>query len=249
MSKKIQHSQNSFIYIYGHHSVVDALLNPKREKIELLGTKEALENIEKTIPTGLKKRIIQKQELDSLSERGLHQGLVLKARPLSPPFLDEITKSTKEKSCLIALDQVTDPHNIGAMLRSATAFEADGILLPEAGSPRESSVMSKISCGGIEKTPLIYVKNLARTLDILKKEGYWIIGLDGKADELFGDSKLPAKVVFIMGAEGTGLRRLTQEMCDYLIKLPISPKMESLNVSNACAIALYEYNRLHSIKF
>ena len=141
------------------------------------------------------------------------------------------------------LDQVTDPHNIGAILRSAAAFEAAAVILPDANAPEESGTLAKSACGGLEIVPLIRVPNLVRAIETLKKVGFWVIGLDGSAKKTMAQDKLPAKTVFILGSEGDGLRRLTAENCDYMLKLPISDKMESLNVSNAAAIALYEFNR------
>ena len=141
------------------------------------------------------------------------------------------------------MDQVTDPHNIGAILRSAAAFDAMAVVIPDAGAPEESAVLAKSACGALEIVPLIRVTNLARSMQQLKDAGFWCLGLDGYAKEYISDKKLPARTAFILGSEGDGMRRLTAENCDYTIKLPMSDKMESLNVSNAAAVALYEFYR------
>lgn len=133
-------------------------------------------------------------------------------------------------------------------MRSAVAFNASALILPDAGAPQESGTLAKSASGALETLPLIRVTNLVRALDQLKKADFWCVGMDGHADKSIIEQKLPNKCALIMGSEGDGMRRLTMENCDYLTKLPMSDKMESLNVSNACAIALYEWFRLYQTK-
>lgn len=233
---------NNTLWIFGHHAVVAALQNPNRDKILLKMTKES--SLSADLTTNITTQIVSRQEIDALAGVGaVHQGLALQVKPLSMPALDEVLADVPEKAVILILDQVTDPHNIGAILRSAAAFNACAVVIPDANAPQESAVLAKSACGGLEVVPLIRVTNLVRAMQQLKDAGFWCLGLDGYATDLIGDKKLPQKCAFVLGSEGDGMRRLTAENCDYTIKLPISEKMESLNVSNAAAIALYEFNR------
>ena len=240
--KKKHNSQadKGFLWIYGQHAVEAALANPNRQK----GKIRSVRPLPDSQTHGVAVEIVSKPELDSLCPEGaVHQGIAMQVKPLAPVFLDDVLKEKRQREVLLILDQVTDPHNIGAILRSAAAFNASAVLLADAHAPEETPTLVKSSCGGIEVVPLIRVSNLARAMETLKKNGFWILGLDGKAKKSVFEEKLPDKTAFVLGSEGEGLRRLTEENCDLLIKLPISPKMESLNVSNAAAIALYEFSR------
>ena len=233
---------NSALWLYGHHVVVAALQNPNREKILLKMTKESV--LPEKIVGRTNAQIVSRQEIDSLSgQNAVHQGLALQVKPLPPKTLDEILENIPNKAVILILDQVTDPHNIGAILRSAAAFDASAVIIPDACAPEESAVLAKSACGALEIVPLVRVTNLVRTMQQLKNAGFWCLGLDGYAKEYISDKKLPARTAFILGSEGDGMRRLTAENCDYTIKLPISDRMESLNVSNAAAVALYEFYR------
>ncbi len=239
-----KNKQKSTFWLYGNHAVEAALRNGNREKIEIRTTNEA--GIDKKSLKNLPLKVVSRQELDSLLPPGsIHQGIALQVKPLEPTFVDDIVRRTKDKdrSVILILDQVTDPHNIGAILRSCAAFEADAVILPDSNAPEETGTLAKSACGALEIVPLIRVTNLVRAIQELKDAGYWVLGLDGYATKFITEDKLPTKTVFILGSEGDGMRRLTAENCDYTIKLPISNKMESLNVSNAAAIALYEFNR------
>ena len=158
--------------------------------------------------------------------------------------LKNLLDHTSKKSIIIALDQANDPRNIGAVLRSAAAFQADAVIIPERYSPQATSVLAKAASGALEKTPLIRVTNLARTLEQLKKVGYWCAGLVPDAKQTLAEAKLSGKIVLVLGAEGKGIRRLTRDRCDYLLRIPIDREMESLNISTAAAISLYELNRI-----
>ena len=220
-----------------------AIKNPRRKIKEVYVTKETL--AEMNLPQNLPIRPADRHLLDSMVGQGaVHQGVVAKCDPLPPVDLKEFIKTVENKDrCLIViLDQVTDPHNIGAIMRSAVAFHAAAVIMPEAGAPNETGVLAKSASGATELIPLIRVSNLARAMEMLKKAEFWCVGLDGYAKDYISDHKLPQKCVMILGAED-GMRRLTMENCDMVVKLPMNPEIESLNVSNAAAVAMYEWNR------
>ena len=175
----------------------------------------------------------------------VHQGVCARCSCLPNIFLEDVLNrlDEQEPACFVILDQVSDPHNIGAITRSAAAFGVSGVILPENNSPSETGVLAKSASGALDLLPFIRVSNLVRALQILKEHHFWCIGLDGYATETLNTVKLPKRCAFIMGAEGDGMRRLTKENCDLLIKIPINTAIESLNVSNAAAVTFYEWVR------
>lgn len=234
--------KTSIIQIYGKHPVAAALLNSSRIHKELVGTRESLSQLEGKLPkSDLKISIKTPKEIDSLAPNATHQNIVLYTSSIISRDSHILKKiSNKEKSTLIVLDQVTDPQNIGAIIRSALAFNVDALILPEHTAPDETPSMVKASSGAIEKLPIIKVKNLTHTIKSLQKENYWAIGLDSNSSTLINKHNFGEKTILIMGSEGKGMRRLTKETCDLVVKLPMSDNTESLNVSNAAAIAMYE---------
>jgi 23S rRNA (guanosine2251-2'-O)-methyltransferase len=168
-----------------------------------------------------------------------HQGVVIEVEPLEEVWLDELLTSATERAILLVLDQVTDPHNVGAILRSAAAFGAVGVVTQDRHSPPESGVVAKAASGALERVGWARVVNLARALEEIGEAGFWRIGLAADADTDLKDALGPPRVALVLGAEGPGLRPNTREHCDALAKLPISDAIESLNVSNAAAVALY----------
>ena len=248
-SRETSHSnttQSKDIYLYGKHPVSLALTNKKRVVREVLVLSTVVDKM--NIPKNVPFKIVSKEQIESLVGReAVHQGVVARCQPLPAldlfDLLDEV--QDKDKILIVVLDQVTDPHNIGAVLRSAAAFNASAVIVPQNGAPDETGVLAKSASGALELIPFLKVKNLSRTIEELKENGFWCVGLDGYAKESIYQTKLPKKCVIVMGSEGDGLRRLTAEKCDTTVKLPMNPKVESLNVSNACAITLYEWNRQH----
>lgn len=230
------------LFLFGKHAALAALDNPMRKIKRVLVTK----GTQAELGNKLKAKNVSLVEGDRLAQLlppgSVHQGIAVECEKLAQPSLQEWLAENHAKPVLL-LDQVSDPHNVGAILRSAAAFEAGAIITTDRGAPEESGVMAKSASGALEVVPMIAVGNLVQALELLKKAGYWIYGMDGEAKENLGGAKLDAKTALVLGAEGAGLRRLTAERCDFLVKLPISPKMESLNVSNAAAVALYEIYR------
>jgi len=233
---------SSTIKIYGKHPVLAALANKKRTHKELFATKNSYLDLKDTIDrSGVKVTIKSPQEMDLLATDAVHQNLILHTSTIMHrdlTFLNTCFK--KEKSLIIALDQVTDPQNVGAIIRSALAFDADAILLPEHTTPDETPSLIKASSGAIEKLPIVKITNLVNTIQFLQKNHYWVIGLDSNTKNFISKSTFGKKTLLILGSEGKGLRRLTQENCDSIVKLPMSDSVESLNVSNAAAIVMYE---------
>ena len=231
------------LYLYDKHVVAMAVQNPRRRILEIYATKETA--AEMNLPKNIPVHPADRKLLDSLVGQGaVHQGIVAKCEPLAVVDLKDFIKSIKDqdKCLVIMLDQVTDPHNIGAIMRSAVAFNASAIIMPEAGAPAESGTLAKSASGATELIPVIRVANLVHAMDVLKKAEFWCVGLDGYAKDYITDRKLPKKCVLILGAED-GMRRLTMENCDVVVKLQMNPAIESLNVSNAAAVAMYEWNR------
>jgi 23S rRNA (guanosine2251-2'-O)-methyltransferase len=239
-------------WLYGMHAVKLAWLNPERKCRRLLITDNALEAFRPLIDEA--KRLKLNRPLPERSERELmekmfqgavHQGIALDAAPLPEPGLEDILReaSLMDTACVLILDQVSDPHNVGAILRSAAAFGALAVIVTERNAPQTTSVLAKTACGAVDVTPLVRVNNISRCLEDLKKGGFWSVGLAESGDRMLADCDLGGKIALVMGAEGDGLRRLTMENCDFIAKLPTVPPIGSLNVSNAAAVSLYEVSR------
>jgi 23S rRNA (guanosine2251-2'-O)-methyltransferase len=181
--------------------------------------------------------IVSNAELSKiLPAQALHQGIALSVEPLAEAEWEEILDAKR----LLILDQISDPHNVGAILRSAAAFAIDALITTERNSASEGSIMAKAACGALDIVSIATVTNLAHTLDELKDNGFWCVGLDGEAKDSLHNFDPPEKIALVLGAEGKGLRRLTKERCDILLSIPMPGNMESLNVSNAAAITLYQ---------
>jgi len=185
-----------------------------------------------------------------LPDGAVHQGIAVLAAPLEPVPLDDICDlvnrqplSSDSRARIIVLDQVTDPHNIGAIVRTAAAFEASAVVVQDRHTPPVTGVLAKAASGGLEHCPIVRVTNLARALETLKRAGVWCIGLDSAAAQSVRDAKVAGPIALVLGAEGEGLRRLTRDNCDALARIPHSGPLASLNVSNAAAIALYEISQ------
>jgi 23S rRNA (guanosine2251-2'-O)-methyltransferase len=233
-------------WLYGLHAVEAALANPQRRHRRLIATAAAAEALAaRPGGAGVAPEVVGREEIDRLLPAGaVHQGIALAADPLPEPDLGALLAALPEdRGLVVVLDQVTDPHNVGAILRSAAAFGADAVLLPERHAPGATGVLAKAASGALDLIPVAHVVNLARALDDLKKARFWCVGLDSEADQTVADADLTGRVALVLGAEGAGLRRLTRERCDLLVRLPTQGRLASLNVSNAAAVALYEVAR------
>lgn len=231
--------------LFGTHAVREALLNPERHIKMLYATKQMMDEIarDQRMPRDIPTTIVDKQDLDnSLPQGTVHQGIALSCDPLPDITIHDMMAAAtiaKDKTVLLMLDQVTDPHNVGAILRSACAFGAKGAIMQKKHAPELTGALAKIACGATEHVPVAYETNLTRTLETLQEDGFIAVGLDERGEININEFNVPDKCVLVLGAEGPGLRRLVKEQCDTLVRLPMSGHMPSINVSNAAAIALY----------
>ena len=233
------------VLIYGKHAVNAALNNPRRKIGKIYCLKENLGELQGKIADN-KIAVVDKKELEKMLPReAVHQGVAAVAEMLPNISLEDLCdKASELNSChLLILDQVTDPQNIGAIIRSCAAFGSLALIVQDKNSPQESGAMLKAAAGTFELVPVCRVTNLSRAVEKLKKEGFWVIGMDGYAKSDVSALQKDSKLAVIMGSEGAGMRRLVEESCDITVCLPINPKVESLNVSTAAAIVLYELNR------
>ncbi|VVT19923.1 conserved hypothetical protein [Sphingomonas sp. EC-HK361] len=224
---------------WGRHAVTAALANPNRTVRKLWGTRDALSSLD--LPPVLPIVYADVADLGRMVPSDApHQGLVAEVDPLEDMWLgDLLLEGRDDQRPLVVLDQVTDPHNVGAILRSAAAFDALGIVTQDRHAPPESGSVARAASGALETVPWIRVVNLARALEEIAEAGFWRVGLTGHANQTFAQAIGQQRVAIVLGAEGEGMRQNTEAHCDELAKLPISGKVESLNVSNAAAIALY----------
>ena len=232
------------VWLFGLHAVRDALANPRRERLRLVVTRNALDRLG-PLPDGIVPEITDARSLDRvvpLAPDSVHQGAALEVRPLRWPALDELALSGPGRPLLVALDRVSDPHNVGAILRSAEVFGARAVIAPQRHSAPETGALAKTASGALERQPYLRVTNLGDALLRLREVGYTILGLDGEGDVLLPEAVegLGARpLCLVLGAEGPGLRDRTREICDRIARIPAAGQFGSLNVSNAAAVALY----------
>ncbi|HCU58881.1 MAG TPA: 23S rRNA (guanosine(2251)-2'-O)-methyltransferase RlmB [Alphaproteobacteria bacterium] len=233
------------IVLYGRHAVFSALKNPKRKVLKILVAPENEAEFKREFQN-LPYQIASKKEIEKLAgQNAVHQGYVLLTYPLEQMFLEDLIEKTadKQRCHVLILDQVTDPQNIGAIIRSAAAFGTTAIIVQDKNAPLESGAMAKASAGTLEFMPIVRVTNLSRAIEALKKAGFWIVGMDGYAKQKLEDVDKNAKLAVVMGSEGSGMRRLIEESCDIKVRLAMDERVESLNVSVAAGIVLYELNK------
>jgi 23S rRNA (guanosine2251-2'-O)-methyltransferase len=235
------HGSPSRPRLWGRHAVAAALDNSERKVLRAWATRDAAAFMQ--FPKDVAVTLAEAADLAKLVPSDApHQGVVIEVEPLEDVWLDGLLHDAPERAVLLVLDQVTDPHNVGAILRSAAAFGAVGIVTQDRHSPPEGGTLAKAASGALERVPWARVVNLARALEDIGEAGFWRIGLTGDAETKLKDALGPARVAIVLGAEGPGLRPNTREHCDALARLPITDAVESLNVSNAAAVALYAAN-------
>jgi 23S rRNA (guanosine2251-2'-O)-methyltransferase len=239
-------------WIYGRHTVAAALANPERRWHRLAALPGHEQKARALVEGARARRLGEEEPIEVLDHQGflrilpdgaVHQGLALAVEPLPAPDLENLLRLTEAvagRIVLVVLDRVSDPQNLGAVLRSAAAFGALAVIVAAHGAPSVSGALAKAASGAIESVPLVRVVNLARTLDTLKEAGFWVCGLEEGAPQPLMAFDLGARVAVVLGSEGGGLRRLVREHCDYLARLPTRAEHPTLNLSNAAAIALYE---------
>ena len=234
---------------YGVHAVLAALANPRRQCRQILLASQSVNDLEARVEAAAGAgrppvEVRDRQEIERLLPPGaVHQGLALLADPLPEPGLEAVCGDAARESAVVILDQATDPRNVGAVLRSAAAFGAVAVVVQRRHAPEITGALAKAASGAVETVPFVRVTNLARAMGDLKESGFWCVGLDAGARHSIAEAGLAGKVALVLGSEGEGLRRLTREKCDRLVRVPITGAVESLNLSNAAAIALYELAR------
>lgn len=237
-----QRGGHQAVWLYGRHPVLAALVNPERRIERILATREMAERHAKEFAG--RAQILSREEMaQKLPAGAVHQGIAALVSPLEEPALEDVLARCREHALVLALDQVTDPHNVGAILRTAAAFGAAGVIVTDRHAPSDTGALAKAASGALELVPLMRAVNLARTMEQLKEAGFWLYGLDERGDAPLGSLDLGGRVCVVLGAEGEGLRRLTAEKCDQLVTIPTDKALAALNVSNAAAVAAYEWTR------
>jgi 23S rRNA (guanosine2251-2'-O)-methyltransferase len=227
----------SVAILYGWHTVQAALANPKRRIRTLFATENAAKRLaEEGVPMRITPQIVRPDEIArKLGPDAVHNGLLAEAEPLDNPDITEVP----DDGVVLVLDQITDPHNVGAIMRSAAAFGVKAMITTARHSPEATGVLAKSASGALDYVPLVLVQNLARALAALKDRGFLVVGLDSEGDADLAETALTAPLALVLGAEGKGLRQLTRETCDRTARLDLPGEIKSLNVSNAAALALY----------
>ena len=223
--------------LFGWHTVTAALHNPARRLRKLLATENAARRLaEEKVPVSPGPEIVRPDTIAArLPPDAVHQGIYAETDPLPSPPIEELATD----GVVLVLDQITDPHNVGAIVRTAAAFQVEAIVTTARHSPEATGVLAKSASGALEHVPLVTVQNLARALAALKARGFLVIGLDSSGEDDLAGLVLRRPLALVLGAEGKGLRQLTKETCDHVARLDLPGAIQSLNVSNAAAVALY----------
>lgn len=229
------------VWLFGVHAVRDALSNPMRERLRLVVTKNAADRLADEIAaSGMTPEISDPRKFAApIDPQSVHQGAALEVKPLDWGNLSELCAPRGQNARLVLLDRVTDPHNVGAILRSAEVFGARAVIAPHRHSAPETGALAKTASGALERQPYLRIKNLATTMEALKEMGYLMVGVDAIGEGTVGDIDPRQPIALVLGAEGPGLRDKTKETCDTLARIDPAGDFGSLNVSNAAAVALY----------
>ena len=233
------------MWIYGKHAVTAAILNKKRQIKRFV----VLESLKNYFEDRLGNQKILPEIVDTdffvakFGKNATHQGCAVLAEPLKEIFLEDLLSDPSDDRPIVFLDQITDPQNIGSILRASAVFGARAVVITENGSPEMSPTISKTASGAAELIPLIRVTNLVQSLNLLKEKGFWTIGLDERGKQELSQVDLSGKIAVVIGSEGDGLRRLTRESCDFLVQLPFFENFSTLNAAQAATVSLYEILR------
>lgn len=235
--------KNLSLWLYGLHSCKMVLQNPNREIRRILALNE--EALSKILPKehwrDFKIEFLDRRKLeDSLPPEAVHQGVAVETSPLPNYPLEYLEDINESNQIVLVLDQLSDPHNVGAILRSAAVFGAKALIMTDRHAPPETGTLAKAASGALELVPIIRIVNLSQAIKQLKNMGFWCVGFAETGSQTLKQIDLKGKIALILGAEGEGMRRLTKELCDFTVHLETSPNFSTLNVSNAAAIALYE---------
>lgn len=242
-------TQTGEVWLFGHHAVAAALANQERRVLRLLVTTESLARLkeDQTVPQGVlaKAHTVGRAEIDKVvGENAVHQGVAMLTRMIDHHLEDVLAMAEHRDSfCVVLLDQVSDPHNVGAIIRSAAAFDAAAVITLDRRAATETGTMAKSASGALDRIAFVQTTNLSRAIEVLKEHQFWVVGLEADGSKTLSAIDLKGRVAFVLGTEGEGLRRLVRENCDEIARLPINAASESLNVSNAAAVALYERQR------
>lgn len=236
------------VWLFGLHAVRDALLNPSRQRLRLVVTRNALDKLADAIAaSGMTPELQDARKFSvPIAAESVHQGAALEARPLDWGALDDLAAGGAGRPLVVLLDRVTDPHNVGAVLRSAEVFGARAVIAPARHSAPETGALAKTASGALERQPYLRVGNLGDAMERLRAMGYVLLGLDGEGPQTLAEGVAAASgrpLGLVLGAEGPGLRERTRDLCDALVRIPGPGGFASLNVSNAAAVALYEAAR------
>jgi len=249
------------LWLYGAHACIAAIANPERDIRRIVMATQSADDLEIPVCDAANAAFEacqtprpqiewrDRREVNDLVPRdAVHQGICIETTALPHPEIEDVIDDAKglSNACIVVLDQATDPRNIGAVMRTAAAFGALAVVVQDKHAPDITGALAKAASGAVERLPYIKVTNLARTLDQLKAAEFWCVGFDGHAENYLSAKTLQGRNALVLGAEGAGLRRLTRETCDLLVKIPMSDAVESLNLSNAAAIALYQFQQSNS---
>ncbi len=231
-------AKDNKFWIYGKHAVRAAVLNENRQVFKIIVLPQ---NRDFFADLSVRAEVVDRNCFLSLFGKcAVHQGCAAQILPLDEVFLEDLSDDDRP---IVFLDQVTDPQNIGSILRASAVFGAKAVVLPEANSPEVTAAIAKVASGALESVPLIKVKNLVQSIKMLKKAGYWCLGLDERGDGTIEEMDLSGKFMLVVGSEGQGMRRLIRENCDFLVQLPSAGAFTTLNAAQAATVSLYEILR------
>ncbi|HEY2067938.1 MAG TPA: 23S rRNA (guanosine(2251)-2'-O)-methyltransferase RlmB [Rhizomicrobium sp.] len=244
-SPRQQGPRGGGLWLYGLHAARAALANPQRRVLRAVMTDRAAEEIGSSLLGRIRHELAAGEQVTRLLPPGaVHQGVALQCERLPNRDLDDVLgEKTEKRRLVVVLDQISDPHNVGAILRSATAFGASAVIVQDRNAPDESGTLAKAASGALDVVPYLQVVNISRALQDLGKRDFWRVALAGDGELPLSEASREGDVALVLGSEGSGVRKLVREHCDAVAYIPMDSAVESLNVSNAAAIALYELRR------